>query len=298
MLVYPFFPFWYYCVLKQKCDLIIDVENGVPFFSRLFIFNKKILLLVHHYHGEVLLTELKFPINRLAYHLEKHVMPIIYGNHRTIAVSLSTKNELGRIGFNPDKIEIIHNGIEQYDGIRYQKYKIPTVCYVGRFKQYKNLEHLIKMFANVHTKIPSAKLIIAGRGGSDEIFSYNIQIKQLGLDNAVSIIHNPSENKKWEIFGKSWVFATCSKKEGWCITVIEANAVGTPAIGYNVSGLRDSIVPKLNGELANNNKEFEKLLTKYLSKPDYRSAVVEYSKRFTWDESTAKIAEVIEKYKD
>jgi len=283
MLTYPFFPFWYYFVLKQKCDVIIDVENGIPFFSRLFVFNRKIILLVHHYHGEVLLSELKFPLNWLTYYFERYIMPIVYGNYQTIAVSPSTKKELVSIGFTPDKIEIIYNGVEQHPEIKYKKHSAPTVCYVGRLKAYKGIDKLIGIFAKIRKKIPNARLIIAGRGETTE---YEKQIRRLGIETAVSIIQNPSEEKKWEIFGRSRVFATCSRKEGWGITVIEANSVGTPAIGYNVSGLKDSVVPKLNGELADTEKEFENLLVKYLLEPNKNKAITKYSKKFTWDKTT------------
>jgi glycosyltransferase involved in cell wall biosynthesis len=40
-----------------------------------------------------------------------------------------------------------------------------------------------------------------------------------------------------------------SVREGWGVSVIEANAMGTPAIGYAVPGLRDSIVEGVTGAL-------------------------------------------------
>ena len=38
-----------------------------------------------------------------------------------------------------------------------------------------------------------------------------------------------------------------SVREGWGLVVSEANAVGTPAIVYDVSGLRDSVRNELTG---------------------------------------------------
>jgi glycosyltransferase involved in cell wall biosynthesis len=39
-------------------------------------------------------------------------------------------------------------------------------------------------------------------------------------------------------------------REGWGLVVLEANAVGTPAVGYDVAGLRDSIRDGRTGVLA------------------------------------------------
>jgi glycosyltransferase involved in cell wall biosynthesis len=41
-----------------------------------------------------------------------------------------------------------------------------------------------------------------------------------------------------------------SVREGWGLVVIEANAVGTPAVGYDVPGIRDSIRDGVTGLLA------------------------------------------------
>jgi glycosyltransferase involved in cell wall biosynthesis len=44
-------------------------------------------------------------------------------------------------------------------------------------------------------------------------------------------------------------------REGWGLVVTEANAMGTPAIGYNVPGLRDSIRDGKTGLLCDPNPE-------------------------------------------
>ena len=49
---------------------------------------------------------------------------------------------------------------------------------------------------------------------------------------------------------RATVTATMAEKEGWGITVIESNAAGTPVVGSNVQGLRDSILDGKTGLLA------------------------------------------------
>lgn len=50
-----------------------------------------------------------------------------------------------------------------------------------------------------------------------------------------------SQNEKFELLKRAWLLIHPSKGEGWGLTAIEANSVGTPVIGYDVNGLRDSI---------------------------------------------------------
>jgi glycosyltransferase involved in cell wall biosynthesis len=59
-----------------------------------------------------------------------------------------------------------------------------------------------------------------------------------------------SEERKIEILQNAWVFIAPSRIEGWGIAVLEANACGTPAVGSDVNGLRDSIRDGETGLLA------------------------------------------------
>jgi glycosyltransferase involved in cell wall biosynthesis len=43
-----------------------------------------------------------------------------------------------------------------------------------------------------------------------------------------------------------------SVREGWGLVVVEANSVGTPAVGYDIPGLRDSIRHGATGRLTPN----------------------------------------------
>jgi glycosyltransferase involved in cell wall biosynthesis len=82
-----------------------------------------------------------------------------------------------------------------------------------------------------------------------------------------------------------------AEKEGWGITVIEANAVKTPAIGSDVPGLRDSIK---NGEtgylvpLGNATALVEKIGMLISDKSELErisSNAYEWSQKFSWEKS-------------
>jgi len=51
-----------------------------------------------------------------------------------------------------------------------------------------------------------------------------------------------SEQRKRELYQRAWLNITASSAEGWGLSVMEAAACGTPSIGYDVPGLRDSVL--------------------------------------------------------
>jgi hypothetical protein len=74
--------------------------------------------------------------------------------------------------------------------------------------------------------------------------------------------------------------------EGWGIVVIEAAACGTPAIAYDVNGLRDCILDGTTGLLARDDREFADHLKTIVCDPakrtDMSRAAVAWASRFSW----------------
>ena len=114
------------------------------------------------------------------------------------------------------------------------------------------------------------------------------------------------EEKKAELLQRAWVMAHPSAREGWGLNVIEANSAGTPVVGYNVQGLRDSIIDNKTGLLVETDAisladGVEKVLEdkKLLSK--FSTEAKKWSKTFSWEksgrESFAYINKCFEKFK-
>ena len=49
------------------------------------------------------------------------------------------------------------------------------------------------------------------------------------------------EQAKADLLSSAWLTVAPSLAEGWGLTVLEANTLGTPAVAYDVPGLRDSV---------------------------------------------------------
>ena len=113
----------------------------------------------------------------------------------------------------------------------------------------KRTHHQIKAFELAKEHIPKLKLKIVGRVSG--IYGKKIlkMIKHSKYSQDIEYIGKASQQKKQELLKKSHLLLATSVKEGWGLTITEAATQGTPAIAYNVDGLRDSIINNRTGLL-------------------------------------------------
>ena len=78
-LVYLWAFLYYMLRFRGRYDVVIDCENGIPFFTPLYV-RKPLFCLMHHVHQEVFYHSLPKPLAWLASSLEKGQMPLVYRN--------------------------------------------------------------------------------------------------------------------------------------------------------------------------------------------------------------------------
>lgn len=274
---------------KANFDLIVDDISKIPLFTPKYI-TKPLVGIIHHIHGKSLYKEIPKPLAKYIIRSEK-LIPFVYRETPIFTVSQSTKNELAALGQPEDKIEILYNAIDHdlFKKIQTEKSENPTLTYIGRIKKYKNLEAVIDALALIKNKIPGIKLKIGGTG--DHLPKLKNYVDRKGLNNNVQFLGYLSEEEKAKEMGRAWLFVTMALKEGWGITVIEANATGTPVVGSDVPGLRDSINNGVTGKLVdiNNTEELAgtiiDLLTNDKKLQTMSKNAREWSAKFTWDAS-------------
>lgn len=235
-----FWAFIYYVLrFRPYFDIVIDCENGIPFFTPFYV-RKPIFLLIHHIHQNVFRKHLTFPLSLIAALIESDLMPYLYRNQRILTVSESSKQEIADLGLaTEDTIEVVNPGITTALFKKTKKTAYPSLVYVGRLRPYKNVHVAVHAFRAVLAKYPQATFTIAGSG--DALPSLKRLVKQLSLEDSVIFNDYVSDQEKVRLLGQAWVAVQPSMVEGWGITVIEANASGTPVIASNVHGLRDSV---------------------------------------------------------
>lgn len=293
-----FWAIWYYFkLLRSKTDIIIDVQNGIPFFSTLYSRKPK-LAVVYHVHNKQFFVELPFPLSLVGYMVEKHFFPLFYSKTKIIAISKTTKEELIKLGFQGKNIKIVYCGINNnQSGKVMKKFSFPTILYLGRIKKYKRIDMLIKLMPEIIKLVPKAKLLIAGWGTEASTIT-DLSMRSL-VRKQIKILGPVSENEKKKLLSKSWVFVNPSIGEGWSMAVTEANLNGTPAVSFNVAGLSESILHGKTGFLARDEIDFVRKICLILEDKKIRNNLSQNSKKlaegFSWDTAARESLDVMEK---
>ncbi|QQS20960.1 MAG: glycosyltransferase [Candidatus Moraniibacteriota bacterium] len=240
-LVYVWAFVYYFTRFRGRYDVIIDCENGIPFFTPLYV-KEPVVCLLHHVHRTIFFQYLPKPFAHLANFLEGTLMPIVYANVPFVTVSESSREDLLALGLGKAGVSIVHPGVLLDEFVPSErKSETPLILYLGRLKAYKSVDILLRAFHQVRSERPEARLVIAGNGDEEQALKY-LAYEELRLGtNHVEFLGYVSEEIKKRLLREAWMLVNPSKMEGWGIVSIEANACGTPVIASDVPGLRDSV---------------------------------------------------------
>jgi glycosyltransferase involved in cell wall biosynthesis/O-antigen/teichoic acid export membrane protein len=294
--VYALAPLYYLFRFRGRFDAIVDCENGIPFFMPLFA-KEPVYCLLHHIHQDVFTKSLVWPLSALARSLEKDLMPFVYRHCAFLTVSESSKQDMQALNITKKNIEVVYPGVDLEFLTPGVKSPAPIVAYVGRLKEYKSIDVLIKAFPKVLTEVPEAKLVIAGDG--DDMARLKKETANLKLGRHVAFLGKVSEKKKLQVLQEAWVCVNPSMMEGWGITVIEANACGTPTVASDVPGLRDSVrdgetgllVPY--GNVAALAGRISLILTDGTMRRSFSHQAIAWAQHFAWKKSSDKFITII-----
>jgi len=167
---------------------------------------------------------------------------------------------------------------------------------VGRLKRYKNLDHLLVAYKAVKEEIRDSQLIIIGTGDREP--EARKLTEKLSLRDVYFLGKVPEEEKiMW--MQRAWIIASTSVREGWGITILEAAACRTPAVAYNVPGLRDSVKHMETGILVEpgDTEQLAKALTWILEDDNTRTRLSEnaykHAQKYSWDRSAEDFLEAL-----
>ncbi|MGV3771443.1 MAG: glycosyltransferase, partial [Verrucomicrobiales bacterium] len=119
---------------------------------------------------------------------------------------------------------------------------------VSRLAPNKRIDHAILALSELQGMRVSAELTIVGGGQEEERLKQLVH--DLNLQQLVKFTGPLSEAEKDDRLREShWLLHT-SQREGWGLNVIEANAMGTPAVVYPVEGLIESTLDEQTGLVA------------------------------------------------
>ncbi|MDA8161786.1 MAG: glycosyltransferase [Desulfobacteraceae bacterium] len=152
-------------------------------------------------------------------------------------INQGVKNYLVAKGFTEEKIIINPPGIdldylrgvppapqeEGYDGI-----------FLGRLNPSKGIFDLVKIWALVVKKIPSARLAIIGGGSAEIVAQLKEAIREKRIEGNISLLGYLENDKAFALIKASKVFLFPSREEGFGIAIAEALACGVPVVAWDL----------------------------------------------------------------
>ncbi|MDX6359138.1 MAG: hypothetical protein QOH37_2192 [Nocardioidaceae bacterium] len=276
-------------------DLVVDVQNGLPFFTRL-VTRRPVVVLVHHVHREQWPVVYPGFTGKVGWWIERRLAPLLYRRCQYVTGSRATRDELAELGVDPRRVAVVHYGTDQPGPIAVAKTPAPSICVVGRLVPHKQVEHAIDAVLELRKELPGTTLTVVGSGWWEAELHAYAAARDTG--DAVRFLGQADEATKERVYEESWVLALPSLKEGWGLVVGEAALAGTPAVAYSsAGGTRESVVDGTSGLLADDQPEFVEALRRILTDDALRQRLAEgavaHGGRYTWDQTRAGFAEVV-----
>jgi glycosyltransferase involved in cell wall biosynthesis len=287
---------------RGRFDVVVEHLNKVPFCSRAYS-SVPVIAVNHHLFGTSAFLQITWPIAATVVAIEK-LIPLVYRRMPFLAVSESSKQDLVERGVPAERIDLLYNGITlpQIE-IRPVTQRPCRVAYLGRLEPYKRIGLLLGAVAELAKRLPRLELVLVGRGSERDALER--LAAELGIAERTRFAGFVSDEERDALVAEARVCVSPSVKEGWGITVIEANALGVPVVATDAPGLRDAVRHDETGLLVADAAAevfterlaaaVERLLTDEAMLTRLSNEALAWSRRFDWDSSAQRMAEVIER---
>jgi glycosyltransferase involved in cell wall biosynthesis/GT2 family glycosyltransferase len=270
-------------------DIVVESINTIPFLTP--VWRRRLprtIALFHQLAVDVWDAELPRPMAQVGRQVERTLLRL-YRDVPVVAVSESTRGDLLNLGFSD--VCVVPPGLDDPpDVLDVPKESVPTFLFVGRFAANKRPAHAVAAFRDIKRVLPLAQLWVAGSGPLER------ELKEAAPRDVFFLGRLPRD-ELFERMARAHGLLVPSVREGWGLVVIEANSVGTPAVGYDVAGLRDSIRAGTTGLLATpgDTHALAASAVSLVTEPEryaaMRAAGIGWAARFSWDRTAAELME-------
>ncbi|WP_081437923.1 glycosyltransferase family 4 protein [Pseudofrankia asymbiotica] len=229
-------------------DAVVDCQNGIPFFSPLVLpAATPVVQVLHHVHQKQFPLFFPGPVARVGQLLEAPGSRWVYRRRPVVAVSPSTRDEARTVLGLPGPRFLVPNGVTPATvPADTGQAASPTVVCVGRLVPHKRLHLLLEAIPALAARHPGLVVHLIGDGPDRERLT--ARAGELGLDQggpdsgAVLRWHGHTDAATRDtLLARAWLTVNPSHGEGWGLSVLEANALGVPAVAFRVPGLRDAV---------------------------------------------------------
>lgn len=278
-------------------DLVLDQHHGIPWYAPWWC-KTNCAAYIHEVLGPIWDAFYPWPLSVIGRMQERWTLQL-YRNVPFWTPSESTYKALTRYGVR--FVTVIPNGVDTEplpvldEKPLVQPVRLIVVVRLAPNKRVDHVLYALRLLLDLGVK---AQLTIVGDGQEKQkLFAL---CKQLGLATFVSFTGQVDEDTKNALLRQAHLLVHTSIREGWGLNVIEANAVGTPAVVYPVDGLVDSTVHDKTGIVVEKETPdaIASAIVNLLKTPDrydfYRRNAWERAKTFRWDNILPRVCSWLE----
>jgi glycosyltransferase involved in cell wall biosynthesis len=268
-------------------DGLVEIWNGVPWFSPLWARGPRIVFL-HHQHRHM--WPMVLPDNprlaRAGALVERRVAPPFYRGTTVVTLSESSRQELIRLQrFRPERVRVVEPGLDTRFTPGGTKSPTPLVVAVSRLMAPKRFEWVIRAAVAARQSAPDLELVIVGKGEERE--RLEALVHELDAESWTTFAGYVETDDLIDLYRRAWVLCSGSIAEGWGMTITEAAACGTPAVVTDIAGHRDALRDGRSGLLARDEGELAARLAAVVTDHDLRARLsagaLERAAELTWD---------------
>ncbi|HXQ75829.1 MAG TPA: glycosyltransferase family 4 protein [Acidimicrobiales bacterium] len=280
---------------RGRPDGLVEIWNGMPFFSPLWARCPRIVFL-HHVHAEMWQMVMSRRLAPVGAFVESRVAPPFYRRSRIVTLSSSSRDEIvSMLRLRADHVSVVPPGVDPRFTPGAQRSPDPLVVAVGRLVPVKRFDLLVDALVAVHRHVPRLRAQIIGEGY--ERPRLEARIRAAGAGDWIELVGRRSDDELLDSYRRAWVLASTSQREGWGMTITEAAACGTPAVVTRIAGHRDAVVDGVTGILVDTPGQFADALEAVLRDETQRRrlgrAASEHAGRMTWEATAAGTLEAL-----
>jgi glycosyltransferase involved in cell wall biosynthesis len=276
-------------------DGLVEIWNGMPFFSPLWAHGPRVVWL-HHVHDSMWQMTLPPRLAAAGHTIESRLAPPLYHSTSIVTLSESSKRELiEKLHFTPNRITVVPPGVDGRFSPGGEKSPTPLVVAVGRLVPVKRFHYLVDALTELKPRHPNLEAVIVGDGYlRDEL---ETQVREAGAEQWLRLPGRLDDAELVSLYRRAWAVASASAHEGWGMTLTEAASCGTPAIATRIAGHADAVDEGRSGLLVDDPRQFASALEPVIADSARREQLtqgaLEHAARFTWGATAYGTLEVL-----
>ncbi|HEY5025226.1 MAG TPA: glycosyltransferase family 4 protein [Acidimicrobiales bacterium] len=280
---------------RGRPDGLIEIWNGMPFFTPLWARCPRIVFL-HHVHAAMWRMVLTPHLARVGETIELRLAPPVYRHSRVLTPSTSSRDEiLSMLGLDASRVSVVPPGVDARFVPGAGRSRVPLVLAVGRLVPVKRLELLVDAVARAREVVPDLRLLVIGEGYERPLLE--AKVREVGGTSWIDLAGHVSDDDLADAYRRAWVLASTSLREGWNMTITEAGACGTPAVVSDIAGHRDALADGVSGLLVDPGDAFVDALVRVLTDTALRHSLargaMSRSANLTWDATAATVLQAL-----